>query len=309
MKHVLHIQNLKKRYTRTGPWAIDDVSCHVPKGSICALIGPNGAGKTTLYSIVAGFLPANEGSVDILGMGSFNPWKHRGKMGILPQDAQLDGRLTCLEFLHYMATLQGIPYKRAKEEALRSLAEVNLGDRADNKIASLSHGMQRRIATASALIGSPELILLDEPMSGLDPAQAASLRSAFVGRKGKSTLVISSHNLGELEKICDWVIILNKGKLVKQGSLDDITKGTHSVQWEIGPGYDTIRLPLRETFPTHSFHFTPQDDGGILLHTLPANIDIDDTSLAFTKILCAHEIPIRGCSRGESLEHSFLQDT
>jgi len=309
MKNVLQIQNLKKKYTNSGPWAIDNVTCSVPKGSICALIGPNGAGKTTLYSIVAGYLPANEGEIDILGMGPFNPWKHRGRMGVLPQDAQMDGRLTCREFLHYMATLQGFSYKKAKNEANSTLKEVNLFDRADHKIASLSHGMQRRIATASALLGNPDLILLDEPMAGLDPAQAASLRSSFVGRKGKSTLVISSHNLGELEKICDWVIILNKGKLVKQGSLEEITKGSRNIQWDLGQGIEQALPLLKETFPAHRFLLTAHEHGGNLVHSLPSDIDIDAASLALTKILCAQEIPIRGCLRGESLETSFLKDT
>jgi len=307
---ALRVDGLRKRYGRKSPWALDDLTCHVPKGAICGLVGPNGAGKTTLYSVICGFLPPEAGTVDILGTGPFDPRRLRGRLGVLPQDAALDERLTCREFLRYMAALQGLSDKAGKAAADRTLAEVNLGDRADHRIASLSHGMRRRLSAASALLAEPELVLLDEPMAGLDPVQAHSLREVLVGRRGRGTLVVSSHNLVELERICDWVILLEKGKLVQQGTVAEVTgRGVH-VGWTVGPGLTeespalrALRLALSE----HTLRVEPNADGAVLHQGTPPGDDLDASAVVIARVLAEHAIAIRACQRGRSLEESFLQ--
>ena len=308
---ALRVEGLRKRYGRRAPWALSDLTCHVPRGAICGLVGPNGAGKTTLYSVISGFLPPESGTVDILGLGPFNPWTHRGRLGVLPQDASLDPRLTCREFLRYMAALQGMSAAAAREAADRSLDEVNLADRASDRISSLSHGMGRRLAAASALLGQPELVLLDEPMAGLDPVQAASLREVLVRQRGRSTLVVSSHNLTELERICDWVIVLERGELVQQGTVADVTgRGVH-VGWTVGPGLESVDegsalAELRLALEKHTLRFEPSDDGGILHQVTPPGDDLDVSAVTIARILARRGVAIRSVQRGRSLEESFL---
>lgn len=310
---ALRVEGLKKRYGRKSPWALDDLTCHFPKGAICGLVGPNGAGKTTLYSVICGFLPPDAGSVDILGTGAFDPWALRGRLGILPQDAALDERLTCLEFLNYMGVLQGMTDTRAREAAARAVEEVNLTERADDRISALSHGMRRRLSAASALLGEPELVLLDEPMAGLDPVQAASLRGALVRQRGRSTVVVSSHNLVELERICDWVVLLEKGRLVTQGTVADVTgRGVH-VRWTLSPGLaleeDPVLTGLQELLAEHTFRAEahPSGDGVVLHQTTPPGDDLDASAVLVARELAAAGIAIRGCQRGQSLEESFLE--
>ncbi len=308
---ALRIDGLRKRYGRRSPWALDDLTCHVPRGTICGLVGPNGAGKTTLYSVICGFLPPESGRVDILGQGPFDPWALRGRIGVLPQDAALDERLTCREFLRYMAALQGLSDRDGAAAADTALSEANLGDRSGDRIASLSHGMRRRIAAASALLASPELVLLDEPTAGLDPVQAASLREVLVKRRGRGTMVVSSHNLVELERICDWVILLEKGKLVQQGTVAEVTgRGVH-VAWTVGPGLDgdapgSVLAALAEALPGHTLRVEATVDGGVLHQSTPPGDDLDASSVVVAAVLSARGVAIRGCQRGRSLEESFL---
>lgn len=304
---ALRVDGLTKRYSRKAPPALADLTCHVPRGVICGLVGPNGAGKTTLYSVICGFLPPDAGTVDILGQGPFDPWRLRGRIGVLPQDAGLDERLTCREFLRYMAELQGLSSRDAASAADVALREVNLTDRAGDRIASLSHGMRRRIAAASALLAEPELVLLDEPMAGLDPVQAASLREVLVRRRGKGTLVVSSHNLVELERICDWVILLEKGRLVQQGTVAEVTgRGVH-VGWTVGPGLDADGLArLEAALPGHTLRFDASSDGGVLHQQTPPGDDLDASAVVVAGVLAGLGVAIRACQRGRSLEETFL---
>lgn len=305
MSNALQIEALNKRYTRSGPWVIQDLSCHVPYGSICGIIGPNGAGKTTLYSLISGFLRPDSGSINILGQGPFDPWKFRGKMGVLPQDADIDGRHTCFDFLQYMAVLQGMSVQQAKAATHQALDAVNLLERAHDKVLNLSHGMRRRVATASALLGRPKLVLLDEPMAGLDPVQASSLRDVLLQFRGKGTLLVSSHNLSELERICDWLIILEKGQLVQQGTVQDIMKGEAQVRWTISKHNVDICALLSSRLPHHRFSYDKKQR--VLQQNAPSHDTLDSSALIIGKILSEHNIAIQACHRGTTLESSVLE--
>ena len=305
MRNALQVEGLNKRYTRAGPWVIQNFSCHVPYGSICGIIGPNGAGKTTLYSLISGFLRPNSGSINILGEGSFDPWKLRGKMGVLPQDAEIDGRHTCFDFLQYMAVLQGMSSQQAKRATNQALGAVNLLERAQDKVFNLSHGMRRRVATASALLGKPQLVLLDEPMAGLDPVQASSLRDVLLQFRGKGTLLVSSHNLSELERICDWLIIIENGQLVQQGTVKDIMKGETQVQWTISDHSVDICALISAKLPNHIFSYDKKQR--ILKQEAPSHNTLDSSSLVIGKILSDNNIAIQACHRGMTLESSVLE--
>jgi len=304
MGDALRVSGLRKKYKRRGPWALDGMECAVPRGSICGLVGPNGAGKTTLYSVVCGFLPPDAGSVDVLGEGPFDPFVHKGRVGVLPQDAGLPARQTCADFLLLMGRLQGLSAADARRDVDQRLRQVSLHDRRTDPVESLSHGMRRRLSVASALLGSPELVMLDEPMAGLDPVQAAGLRDVLISLRGKTTLLVSSHNLGELERICDRVVLMDSGRLVQQGTVAEITAQGSQVTWELGPGAVPLDA-LRAALPGHTFSTEDSLDGHRLRQTAPP-AELDGSSTVVAATLAAAGLAIRGVQRGRSLEASFL---
>jgi ABC-2 type transport system ATP-binding protein len=213
---LIECTNVSKRYSEK--LALDNVSLSLEAGGPIALVGPNGAGKTTLFSLLCGFILPTSGEITILGHPVGSP-ALKGLMSALPQDAVLDPNFSILEQLTFFAQLQGIAKKDAKEEVLRVLGLVDLTDAAKLKPKSLSHGMAKRVAIAQALIGKPKLVLLDEPTSGLDPANAKKVRQIVKTLSSDTHFIISSHNLEELEKLCDHVIYLEKGTLRQSVSL------------------------------------------------------------------------------------------
>ncbi|WP_133407146.1 ABC transporter ATP-binding protein [Parashewanella tropica] len=206
--------------------ALNNVSFEIEHGLPTALVGPNGAGKTTLFKLICGFMAPTSGEIQILGQkpGS-NPLI--GKMSALPQDCLLDPNLSIAAQLTQFGQLQGLSLSQAKLEASRVLDVVELSDAIKEKPTALSHGMAKRVAIAQALIGDPELILLDEPTAGIDPSNAKTIRDLIAEQRVKSKFLISSHNLDELEKLCDQVLYLDKGVLQQSISIQD-----HSDQHE-----------------------------------------------------------------------------
>lgn len=222
MTHVVSIDGLSKRFGRTQ--ALDGVSFEVPPHSIFGLLGPNGAGKTTLFSIVANFLKANAGTVEVLDIDTRYISRLRGRLSILPQDAQFQRNVPILDQLAFFRLLAGRTKQQAREEVMHTLDMVGLQSVAKNRVTSLSHGMVKRLGVAQAFLGQPEVILLDEPTAGLDPANARQIRDLIKQLQQSAAIMVSSHNLAEIQELCDHVAILNRGRLVLTGSVDDITR-------------------------------------------------------------------------------------
>jgi ABC-2 type transport system ATP-binding protein len=214
---IIQCDNLSKQYANK--LALDNVSLTLTEGAPIALVGPNGAGKTTLFSLLCGYIQPTTGSIRILG---HKPGSKalQGLLSALPQDAALDPNFTIVSQLQFFAQLQGMTVAAARQEALRVLTLVDLTDSADAKPKSLSHGMGKRVSIAQALMGSPKIVLLDEPTAGLDPANAKKIRQIVKDLSGNTTFVISSHNLDELEKLCDQVVYLEHGKLQQSVSIN-----------------------------------------------------------------------------------------
>jgi ABC-2 type transport system ATP-binding protein len=215
--NIIQCDNLSKQYTNK--LALDTVSLTLTEGEPIALVGPNGAGKTTLFSLLCGYIQPTTGSISILG---HKPGSKalQGLLSALPQDAALDPNFTIVSQLQFFAQLQGMTVTAAKQEALRVLALVDLTNSADAKPKSLSHGMSKRVSIAQALMGSPKIVLLDEPTAGLDPANAKKIRQIVKALSADTTFVISSHNLDELEKLCDQVVYLKHGQLQQSVSIN-----------------------------------------------------------------------------------------
>lgn len=305
MTAAIAVHGLTRSYGRGLPPALDALCFEVPRGALCGLIGPNGAGKTTLFSVLCGLLAPDQGRVDLLGLGPFKAGVHTGRVGVLPQDADLADRLTCRDLLVYLARLQGLTAAAARAAAADALGRVNLADRADRLTGTLSHGMRRRLATASALVGAPELVLLDEPTAGLDPVEAHRLREVVAGLRGRATVVISSHNLVELERLCDHIVLLDAGRCVYAGPLDGVTQRDRSTTWWTGPGAVPLEA-LRQALPTHALSAEPAADGWRLDHRAPAEASLDEAAFVIQERLTGAGLALRGLHRGSSLEEAFL---
>jgi ABC-type multidrug transport system ATPase subunit len=222
MTDALAIRGLHKRYGRTV--ALDGLEFSVPKGAISGFIGPNGAGKTTTFGIIGGMIRPDAGEVDILGRGPLSPLQYPGSVTLLPQDCELSPHVTLRQLLTHYARLQGMTAAEAGRDVDARLEEVALTDRAGARIKTLSHGMRRRVAIAQALLGTPNVVLLDEPTSGLDPELVVRMREVFASHRKKRTLVISSHNLLELEALCDHVIFIEGGRCTRSGTMAEVTE-------------------------------------------------------------------------------------
>lgn len=297
MKHVLRLHDVHKKFGATK--ALDGLSFSIPKGAICGVIGANGAGKTTLYSILGGYIPFDSGQVDILGSGPFNIDAHKGRISILPQDSALNPDLPIKDILLYFARLQGLTRSQALLDVERVLKAVDLHDRARFKIHQLSHGMRRRVSVAQALLGSPELILLDEPSAGLDPKQTARLQSIFRNKPQNSTLLISSHILSELEEVCDYVVFMEKGRCIEHGSLFDLTDKRSTVQISFEGTLNLVDVQNRVSDISLSI------EGGILIAKGLKNQSIAELNQSILPILLDLKTNIIEIQRGYTLSERF----
>jgi ABC-2 type transport system ATP-binding protein len=207
---IIECRQLSHVYS--GKVALSDVNFELDAGEPIGLVGPNGAGKTTLLNILSGFLRPTSGSVKLFG---FPPGAAEliGKVAALPQDARLDLSFTIAEQLVFYARLQGMTKPQATMEASRVLEAVSLTEAVHEKPGALSHGMAKRVAIAQALIGKPALVLLDEPTAGLDPVNVRTVRTIIAEQSSATTFIISSHDLAELDRLCQKVLLLEKGVL------------------------------------------------------------------------------------------------
>ena len=230
---LIRCENLTKKYGSL--LALNNVNLTIEAGKPVALVGPNGAGKTTLMSIISGFISASKGKVTVCGESPGHKSIKR-KLSVLPQDALFDPNFSVGSQLTLYAKLRGV--KNPKTEVQRVLELVQMSDRIKSKPTDLSHGMRKRLLIAQALLGGPEIILLDEPTAGIDPPNAKLIRDLIATESDNTTFVVSSHNLDELEKVCDSVIHLVDGKLVSQSNISDVIseQGYLTLQADEGAG-------------------------------------------------------------------------
>lgn len=298
---ALELEGVRKRYGSTR--ALDGLSFQVQRGSITGLIGPNGAGKTTCFGVVGGLLSPDEGRVDVLGMGAFDPLKAAGRLGLLPQDCELPPHTRVQTYLRYLARLQGASTRDAALQTDRVLDQVALQDRRDSRISELSHGMRRRVAVGQALLASPELILLDEPTSGLDPRLVAQMRDLLVAQRARgASLLVSSHMLAELEAVCDHVVFMEAGRATRSGPLAEVTGRARIVHFVLA--HPPELAALRDKLPELQARY----EGNTLRVSLPTEsspAELNDRILAALLALDAGVLEVRP---GESLETVYLSD-
>ncbi len=234
MENYIYCESLSKRYG--GIKALDGLDLEMKVEQPTGIVGPNGAGKSTLFSILCGFILPDSGKVNILG-NLPDSEIIKGKFSLLPQDTQMFKNIDVLSQLKHYARLQGFKSSSAKKEVDTAIASVQAESFVNQYPETLSFGQRKRVMLAQSLIGKPELILMDEPTSGLDPVAATEVHHLLRELSQQHRIVISSHNLKEIEDICGEVAILNKGKLVTHTSLSELKQTTQcfSLQLEDKP--------------------------------------------------------------------------
>lgn len=226
---MIEVSHLTKTYGRH--LAVDDVSFAVEDGQICGLLGPNGAGKSTIMNILTGYLSATGGLVTVAG----HPLPEEADaakacVGYLPEQPPLYPEMTVEEYLLFAAELKGVKRADRKEQVRKAAHRTGLDNVMPRLIRSLSKGYRQRVGIAQALLGSPKLVILDEPTVGLDPAQVVEIRK-LIRELGKThTVILSSHILSEVQAVCQQVLILSKGKLAASGTLEELTAGDRSLE-------------------------------------------------------------------------------
>jgi ABC-2 type transport system ATP-binding protein len=222
---VIVVENLTKDYGTVV--ALRDASFRVGQGEVVGFLGPNGAGKTTTLRILAGFLGATSGSVRINGLDIFTQsLEVRRSMGYMPEGAPLYPEMRVREYLGFRAAIKRVPRRARTEAVARAMARASVTDVADTLIQHLSKGYRQRVGLADALVSSPPLLILDEPTAGLDPNQIRQVR-ALIRELGKNhTIFLSTHILSEVESVCDRAIVVHKGRVVADGSLAELSRGS-----------------------------------------------------------------------------------
>ena len=226
---MIEVSHLTKQYGNH--LAVDDVSFTVADGQICGLLGPNGAGKSTIMNILTGYLSATSGQVTVAG----HPLPEEADaakacVGYLPEQPPLYPEMTVQEYLTFAAELKGVKKAERKEQVCRAARRTGLEAALPRLIRSLSKGYKQRVGIAQALLGSPRLIILDEPTVGLDPAQVIEIRKLIRELGRAHTVILSSHILSEVQAVCQQILILSKGHLAAAGSLEELTADGKSLE-------------------------------------------------------------------------------
>ena len=310
------INGISKRFGRV--IALDSVSFAVPQRSITGLLGPNGAGKTTLFSVIAGFLKSNKGTAEVLGVDVRRVSQLQGRLSIFPQDAHFQRNVPILAQLVFFRQLDGRTRQEARKEVMETLAMVGLETVAKRRVGTLSHGMVKRLGIAQAFLGHPEVILLDEPTAGLDPANARQIRELIAKLQARATIVVSSHNLAEIQELCDHVAILDHGKLVLAGPVDAITRAGHEYSMVLSRACVDGELEKLNSIDGIRDISEAKGSGSgasgstsytVTLDLSGENVSEDDVIAALLRSILDMGITPRKIAEGHTLETHFLEVT
>jgi ABC-2 type transport system ATP-binding protein len=221
---MIEVRNLTKQYGQR--LAINTLNFTVKKGEVVGFLGPNGAGKTTTMKIITGFMAPSSGAVTVGGFDVFeNPIEVKRQLGYLPETPPVYTDMVVRDYLEFVGRLKGVPKEKLASSVDQAIAKTNLGDVAKRLIGNLSKGFRQRVGLAQALVGNPDVLILDEPTVGLDPKQVAEIRTLLQDLRGQHTIILSTHILSEVEATCERVIIIDKGQIVTQDTISQL-KGT-----------------------------------------------------------------------------------
>ncbi len=310
---MIEVKHLVKRYGNHV--AVDDLSLTVEKGKIYGFLGPNGAGKSTTMNMITGYLGATSGEVKINGFDIFTqPEEARRCIGYLPEIPPLYVDMTVMEYLSFVAELKKIKKDERKNLILEAMELTKITDMKDRLIKNLSKGYKQRVGLAQAMLGFPEVIILDEPTVGLDPKQIIEIRDLIKQLGEKHTVILSSHILSEVSAVCDHIFIISKGKLVASESTENLSSLMDEKQeltLEVKGKQAVVERLLDEELHLDAYEIKEEKEG-LLKITLDINAKAGEQDIreSLFYILAEHRQPIyRMNYKGKSLEDVFLELT
>ena len=308
---MIEVEHLTKRYG--AHTAVDDISFTVEDGCIYGLLGPNGAGKSTTMNILTGYLSATAGTVKVAGHDiAEEPLEAKRAIGYLPEQPPLYPEMTVREYLLFVAELKGVKHKKDRAAmAETAMGRTGLQPVQNRLIRNLSKGYRQRVGIAAALLGEPKVIILDEPTVGLDPAQVIEIRNLIHDLGRTHTVILSSHILSEVQTVCDRVLIISAGKLVAQGTPEELAgqlaaRGTLSATAQ--GSREEILAAAEQVEGLTDLHITAEKGGEVSFTAVcEGGSDLrGELSLALAKAGC----PVLSLSTDSmSLEDVFLQLT
>jgi ABC-2 type transport system ATP-binding protein len=244
---MIEVRNLSKNYGDRS--AIQGLNFSVRKGEVVGFLGPNGAGKSTTMKIITGYMAPSSGEVKVAGFDVFeDPVEVKKRIGYLPETPPVYHDMFVGDYLTFVANLKGVERSRVKSLVDGALEKTSLTDVRNRLIGNLSKGYKQRVGLAQALVSDPEILILDEPTVGLDPKQVAEMRQLIRRLKGQHTLILSTHILPEVQASCEKVIIINRGHIVAEDSLDGLARrmsgGGHSVTLRVRRNQDALAKSL-----------------------------------------------------------------
>lgn len=307
---MIEVKNLVKRYGNY--LAVNDLSFTVQKGEIVGLLGPNGAGKSTTMNVMTGYLSATEGSVTIDEYDIFDePEEAKKLIGYLPEQPPIYMDMTVNEYLRFVADLKSVSKKERGGQIAEILEDTKLVDVQNRLIRHLSKGYRQRVGIAGSLVGYPELIILDEPTVGLDPKQIIEIRDLIRKLSKKHTVILSSHILSEISAVCERIIIINKGRLIADDTLENLAEYANSnlgLRLSVKGDLHKVKEVVTKIPSVTSIKESEEQDGvsNMLVFT-ENNKDIRDELFY---LLAEEKLPIYGMElRTLSLEDVFLMLT
>ena len=305
---MITVKNVCKKY---GSFvAVDNISFEINDGEIIGLLGPNGAGKSTTMNMLTGFIEPTSGEILINGVNiSKKSKKAKSNIGYMPENVPLYKDLTVKEFINYMAELKYVKGKDKKNMVSDIMAKTNLTDVQNKLIKNLSRGYKQRVSMAGALVGSPKILILDEPTVGLDPKQITEIRNLIKSLAKDHTIIISSHILSEISQMCKKVIILNKGKLIAidtPENLENKVSKNNVILVTVEDSENKIKNVVKEIPEITEIKLIKKNDDNTIQYSLTAKENSDIRKIIFEKF-AKEGITIFELKKSETtLEDAFI---
>ena len=307
---MIEVKNLVKRYG--DHVAVNNLSFTVEEGQIYGFLGPNGAGKSTTMNIITGYLASTEGEVLINGHNILEePEEAKKCIGYLPELPPVYTDMTVLEYLKFVAELKKIPKDQRKKQILEVMNLVKITDMQNRLIKNLSKGYRQRVGLAQAVLGFPEIIILDEPSVGLDPKQIIEIRELIRQLAKKHTVILSSHILAEVREVCDYILIISKGKLVASDTPENLERNlgdSDLIEIETKASPDEVRRILETVDGIRSIS-TKQLENGITWAQIQEKKNTDIREKVFQAFAQNHQPLLKLNPLQVSLEDVFMELT
>jgi len=310
---MIELKHVTKRYGAT--LAVSDLSFRAPEGQIVGLLGQNGAGKTTTLNMLTGYFPPNEGQVLVNGMDMLHhPRECKRCIGYLPEKPPLYDEMTVEAYLRFVCELREVERKAIAAHIKEIMATCGLTEVAKRLVGHLSKGFRQRVGVAQALCGNPPVIVLDEPTVGLDPRQVVEIRE-LIRQLGKNhTVIFSSHLLSEIQQLCQRVIILHKGRVIREADMAELTDGGDKVRLRASIAMKEERLlpALKGLDCVRRVKVLPTTDENITEVELECDArgDRGDPQTQLFRLLCGLDAPLRMLApQRDTLEEVFLRAT